>query len=184
MTSSDTERKRSSLTSRSFRTQALLSSRRLGCSCVIDTEGGMKVGPDSGMGMGCAPEQNPQVPLVSQANWMRRLQREYSGPVESIQRRGTPGRRGDVDRDMVKVVSKTRERNYTRQESTAGLQGVKENMYPFLASRWASQRKSQNRWRWTLVICARTSLTQDRRPKLRASSTLPEQRRPYATSLR
>jgi hypothetical protein len=104
MTSSDSERKMSSLTSRSCRTQALLSSSKLGWSFFVDNDGGMKVGPDSGMGMGCAPEQYPQVPLVSQANCMRRLHREYSGPVESTRRRGTFGKRGDVDRDMANVV--------------------------------------------------------------------------------
>jgi hypothetical protein len=102
----------------------------------------MKVGPDSGMGMGCAPEQYPHVPLVSQANCMWRLHREYSGPVEPMWRRGTFCRRGDAGRDMAKLISETREQVHVQRDSTRILSGAIENMYPFLASSRGSQREA------------------------------------------
>jgi hypothetical protein len=49
-----------------------------------------------GMGMGKVPLQYFQVSFVSSANLTLRRQREYSGPVESSFRMGTPGRRGEV----------------------------------------------------------------------------------------
>lgn len=94
MTSSDSDRKRSNLTSRSCRTQAFRSSRRDGC-IVLDAL------VDLGMGIGYVPSQKPQVPLVSQANFIPRRHREYSAPVTLACRIGTPGRRGELTVDIL-----------------------------------------------------------------------------------
>jgi hypothetical protein len=80
MTSSDTERKMSVLTSRSCRTHALRSSSKHGCD-VLDALGEDGLDPDLGMGIGCEPSQKPHVPLVSQANLIPRRHLEYSAPV-------------------------------------------------------------------------------------------------------
>lgn len=46
--------------------------------------------------MGRSPVQYFQVPFASEANLTPRRHREYSGPVVSGRRMGTPGRRGEV----------------------------------------------------------------------------------------
>lgn len=83
MTSSDTDRKMSSLTSRSSRTHARLSSNKVGCKFVLALLGEVGL---TALGMGCDrdPSQKPHVPLVSQANLSPRRHLEYSTPVTSI----------------------------------------------------------------------------------------------------
>lgn len=83
MTSSDRERKMSSLTSRSCRTHARRSSSKLGCDVLDALVGEAAFDPDLGIGIGCVPSQKPHVPLVSQANLIPRRHLEYSAPVTS-----------------------------------------------------------------------------------------------------
>ena len=99
MTSSANERKMSSLTSRSCRTHALRSSRRLGCvvsGFVVEFDSDMDFGPASGIGIGHAPSQYLHVPLVSSANLTLRRHLENSGPLTSSPKIGTPGRREEM----------------------------------------------------------------------------------------
>lgn len=94
--SSTTDRKMSSLTSRSFFTQALLSSNNSGCVFVELVTGEKKLGPVPGIGIGLVPSQCPQVPLDLNAAFTPRLHRAYCGPVASRGRMKTPGRRHDM----------------------------------------------------------------------------------------
>jgi hypothetical protein len=101
MTSSEIEKKISSLTSRSCRTHDRLSSSRLGCNVVVEFLGDTVLDPVLGMGIACVPSQRPHVPLVSQANLIPRRHLEYSAPVASRWRTGTPGRRGELSVDIL-----------------------------------------------------------------------------------
>lgn len=92
--SSDTERKMSSLTSRSFFTQALRSSKSVVCMSGCDT-GEKKLGPAPGIGIFVDPSQWPHVPFAVKALLISLFHLAYSGPVASARRTITPGRRGD-----------------------------------------------------------------------------------------
>jgi len=106
ITSSDKERKISSLASRSCLTQSLRSSSRLGCGSVVEKVGDVAA---LGIGIGHLPSQYFHVPLAWSANLMLRRHREYSGPVKCDWSCGTPGRRVDVVGDIV-VVRRQRRR--------------------------------------------------------------------------